>query len=215
MKTELSVTTPEGLNENFPGQFEVGRWLDNIISFPMQIFIVTTKKKNGLNNAQLNSWGITAGPGSNPYFIFQDMEYTDTYKLIKENGEFIINLFPKRIRDKAFKTTQHYAEDIDEVIESGLTPIEGLKTNACRIEECVAHYECKLEWTKELGKGHVLVCGKIVSASVDNDLLSGDLEEILKSSDIMFYLKSPIDCSNGWKVSEKYYYGTMSTEIFE
>ena len=215
MKTELSVTVPEGLKENFPGQFEVGRWLDNIILFPMQVFIVTTRKKNGLNNAQLNSWGVTAGPGSAPYFMFQDMEHSDTHTLIKENGQFTINLCPKQIKDKALKTTEHYAEAIDEVIASGLTPISGLRTDVCRIEECVAHYECRLEWIKELGKGHVLVCGRIVSASVNNELLSGDLKQILSSSDILFYLKSPVSCSDGWNVSENYYYGTMSGEIFE
>ncbi|MDP4093413.1 MAG: flavin reductase [Bacillota bacterium] len=215
MKIELGAATPEGLKENYPGQFEVGRWLDNIIPFPMQIFIVTTRKKNGLNNAQLNSWGMTAGPGSKPRFLFQDMEYTDTYKLINVTGEFVINLFPKEIRDNAFKTALHYEENIDEVLESGLTPIEGLKTNACRIKECVAHYECKLEWTKPLGNGHVLVCGEIVSASVDEGLLTGDLKEILETADIMFYLKSPIDCKDGWKVSDKYFYGAMSDEIFE
>lgn len=61
----------------------------------------------------------------------------------------------------------------------------------------------------------MLVCGKIVSASVDEELMTTDRKETLKVADIMFYLKSPIDNTDGWKVSDKYYYGTMSTEIFE
>jgi flavin reductase (DIM6/NTAB) family NADH-FMN oxidoreductase RutF len=181
MKLELSVTPPAGIKETWPGQFEIGRWLDNVIFMPGQLFIVTTRKQNGLHNAQLNAWGMTAGPGSSPCFLFLgDNERSDTHKLVKANGEFGINFCPHSIKEKAFNTIKHYNADEDEVIESGLTPIDGLKTNVCRIKECVAHYECTLEWIKDLGKGHMLTCGKIVAASVNEELITGDTQEKLE-----------------------------------
>ena len=54
-----------------------------------------------------------------------------------------------------------------------------------------------------------------VSASIDNGLLSANLKDNLSTSDILFYLKSPIDCTQDWAVSAHYYYGTMAAEVFE
>jgi flavin reductase (DIM6/NTAB) family NADH-FMN oxidoreductase RutF len=202
MKLELSVTPPAGLKEAWPGQFEIGRWLDNVIPFPGQLFIVTTRKPNGLHNAQLNAWGMTGGPGSSPCFLFLDNDHSDTHRLVKANGEFGINFCPHNIKEKAFNTIKHYTEDEDEVIQSGLTPLDGLKTNVCRIEECVAHYECKLDWIKDLSNGHVLTCGKIVAASVDDGLVTGDMQEKFATAGIMYYVKPSVDYNNGWEVAE-------------
>lgn len=215
MKVELPVRPPKELNESWPGQFQVGRWLDNIIPFPMQVFVVTTRKENGLNNAQLNSWGMTVGSGMSPYFIFSDMTSTDTYKLINKNKEFVVNIPSISIKDKVIKTTTHYGEDVDEIIESGLTPIPGIKVGAARVEECIAHYECEMEWVKNLPGGQAIICGKILAASADEKIMTGNIQENINNSNVMFYLKEPIDYFNNLKLAGKTFYGTLSSNVVE
>lgn len=215
MKIELPVRPPKDLKETWPGQFFVGRWLDNAIPVPMQVFVITTRKKNGLNNAQLNSWGMLAGSGACPYFIFSDLTSTDTYKLIQENKEFVVNIPSLAIKDKIMKTTIHYPEDADEIIESGLTPIRAIKSSACRVEECFAHYECEMEWEKKLSGGQAIICGRIVAASADESVLTNRMEDKIKKSNVIFYLKDPIGYSNGWEKAGKVYYGTLSEKVVE
>jgi flavin reductase (DIM6/NTAB) family NADH-FMN oxidoreductase RutF len=50
-----------------------------------------------------------------------------------------------------------------------------------RIKECKAHFECTLEWFKEVDKkGGILCSGRIVSASGDREALIGDIESKMR-----------------------------------
>lgn len=214
MKKELPIRPPSEIKESWPGQFEIGRWLDNIIPFPMQVFIITTTKSNGLNNAQLNSWGMTIGSGNHPCFLFSVLINSHTYRSIRKNKEFVVNLPPLQIKENTLKTAIHYKYDEDELLESGLTPIKSIKVNTCRIEECVAHYECVFEWEKLLTGGNVLICGEIVAASADESILTADIKNNIEKANVFFYLKEPIDLTNNRLVG-KTYYGTISKDVRE
>ena len=214
MKKELPIIPPSEIKESWPGQFEIGRWLDNLIPFPMQVFIITTMKSNGLNNAQLNSWGMTIGPGSHPCFLFSVLINSDTYRYIRKNKEFVVNLPSIRIKEKALKTAKHYKNDEDELLASGLTPIKSMKVNASRIEECIAHYECVYEWDKLLPGGNMLICGEIVAASADESILTADIKNNIEKADVFFYLKETIDLANN-KLVGKTYYGALSSNVRE
>ena len=55
---------------------------------------------------------------------------------------------------------------LSEIERAGLTPIPSEKVRPPRIEECVAHYECLLDWHKR-----DLIFGKAVAVSVDKSLM--------------------------------------------
>jgi hypothetical protein len=48
----------------------------------------------------------------------------------------------------------------------------------------------------------MLTCGKIVAASANEELITGDMQEKLEQAGMMFYLKPQVDYNNGWEVAE-------------
>jgi flavin reductase (DIM6/NTAB) family NADH-FMN oxidoreductase RutF len=174
MKLDLPVIPPAGLKEGWPGQYQVFSWYNFALNIPTAVFMVTTLKKNGLSNVQLNAWGMLIGSGKEPKFILQVMHNSDTCRLIRQNQEFVIN-FPSYDRTEYWlKTAEHYPEDIDEISTSGLTPEPSSVVAAPRIKECYAHYECTLDWMREVEEEvpiNTLIQGRIVNATIDEEYL--------------------------------------------
>jgi hypothetical protein len=86
-----------------------------------------------------------------------------------ETREFVINIPTEDILDKVLKvsiTSKHPCpKGVDEIEMSGLTSFPSDKVRPPSIEECVAHYECILDWNKDN-----LIVGKVVAVSVDRTM---------------------------------------------
>ena len=161
------------------GQFQVFSWYNFVLNIPTAVFIVTTKKKNGLSNAQLNAWGMLLGSGSEPKFMLQLMNNSDTLRLIKANKEFVINFPSYDLKQRFMKTAAHYPYDVDEICASGLTPEPCKVVSVQRVKECYAHYECVLDWLKEVEAEtpvNTLMMGKVVHAAIDEEYLLPEIK---------------------------------------
>jgi flavin reductase (DIM6/NTAB) family NADH-FMN oxidoreductase RutF len=82
-----------------------------------------------------------------------------------------------------------------------------------RIEECKAHFECKLCWYKEThprGQDDVgiLVLGEIVAASGDSDVLTGTSPEKVEEMKTVYVLSRNVDALN-MKTTNSMTYGTI------
>ena len=62
MKREFS-TKPEVITEQWPGELTAFSWHDFVTSIPSPLFVVTTYKSNGKENACLQSWSCFVGDG--------------------------------------------------------------------------------------------------------------------------------------------------------
>jgi flavin reductase (DIM6/NTAB) family NADH-FMN oxidoreductase RutF len=101
--------------------------------------------------------------------MLQLMNNSDTLRLIRANQEFVVNLPSYDLKQRFMKTTEHYPHEVDEITTSGLTPEPCQVVSAPRVKECYAHYECVLDWLKEVETEtpvNTLVVGSVVHAAV-------------------------------------------------
>lgn len=86
-----------------------------------------------------------------------------------------------KILKAALITVNPCLPGVNEIEKAGLTPIPSEKVKPPRIKECVAHYECVLDWYRE-----ALIVGKTVAVSVDESLIGGR-----DSRKMMFIVEDP------------------------
>lgn len=190
MKIDFPVTPPLDVQEGWKGQFKVFSWYNFVLNIPTAVFIVTTRKENGLPNAQLNAWGMLVGSGTEPKFLLQVMNKSDTLRLIQAYQEFVVN-FPRiDLAPRFSRTTTHYPEHVDEITASGLTAEHSMIVSVPRVAECYAHYECVLDWLRPVETKtpmNTLIQGSIVNMTVDDEYLLPEIKETFKKRAIPYH----------------------------
>lgn len=205
MKIDLPVNPPSDIKQGWEGQFQVFSWYNFVLNIPTPVFLVTTRKENGLSNVQLNAWGMLIGSGTEPKFIMQVMNDSDTLRLIERNKEFMINLSSYSLKERLLKAAEHFNAETDEIAAAGFTAENASVIKAPRIRECFAHYECVLDWVKpveEKVKVNTLVQGSVVHAAIDEEYLADDMRESYRKRALAyhfseFYHHSTRSCSGG------------------
>lgn len=190
MKAELPII-PQDVREEWPGQFTVFSWLSFAINLPSPIFVVTTLKENGRTNAALNAWGMFAGTGREPKFMMTVDNSSDTCRLLKSGGEFVVNLASADLRGQLFRTIEHYPDDVDELSASGLTPEPSRVVKPPRVKEAWGHFECVVEWThdvEEQEKRSTLIMGRVVAAAMDEECMQGSPREAFQRRQLPYYV---------------------------
>lgn len=97
----------------------------------------------------------------------------DTIANIKETKEFVVNIPPAEILEKVLNCSEHFPRGVSELEKTGLTTLKSNKVKPPRVKECLAWFECKLEFLKEAGD-HMLVVGRVVDAEVKDGYLKKD-----------------------------------------
>lgn len=93
-----------------------------------------------------------------------------SHHIIKESGEFVINLVTE---DLAFATDYcgvKSGRDVDKFKEMKLTPVRGEKVNCPAIEESPVNIECRVREIHEYGS-HDMFVADIVNVKVNDELL--------------------------------------------
>jgi flavin reductase (DIM6/NTAB) family NADH-FMN oxidoreductase RutF len=100
-------------------------------------------------------------------------------KNILSTGEFIINIPGNELAKKVWKVLEIEPTGEAEIKKAGFTPVKSTKLTTPRIEECKAHLECSLDWTKKYGEDMVIF-GRVLLASVDKKVVEAELLERYK-----------------------------------
>ena len=85
-----------------------------------------------------------------------------SYNLIKETGEFVINITTKKLARATDWCGVKSGQDVDKFKETGLTPVPGSKISAPLIAESPLNLECKVTEVKNLGS-HDMFLAEIVA----------------------------------------------------
>ncbi len=200
MKLELPVTPPPHLKEQWPGQFSLFSYYTFSIDVPMPVFIVTTLKENGLANAALSSWGMMAGSGKEPKFLLQVHNYTESRRLIEQNGEFVINYPSLPLYLQALETVKRFDGQTDEILASGLTHERSTVVKAPRVAECFACLECRVDWIRGMESGEetsTLVQASIVHAAIDDAVCRDGLPDSLRLRQWAIHVSESVNPVNG------------------
>ena len=164
-KIPLPVQAPKSLPDE-----EARNWYreKNFIIRP--VVIITTVNREGKQNAAVKTNFMTVSSMKSYAFCCSPEHHT--YRNILETGEFVVNVPTDDILSKVLKlatlTVNPCPPGVNEIDKAGLTPISSERVEPPRIEECVAHYECLLDWHRE-----ALICGKVVAVSVDKSFFEG------------------------------------------
>lgn len=93
-----------------------------------------------------------------------------SYGLIRETGEFVINVAPYDIASQVLFCGRRSGRDVDKFAETGLTPKEAQSVRPPIIKECVAHLECRVVQDIEAGD-HRIVVGEVSAAYANRGIL--------------------------------------------
>jgi flavin reductase (DIM6/NTAB) family NADH-FMN oxidoreductase RutF len=200
MKIELPVVPPAHIQEQWEGQFSVFSYYAFVIDVPSPVFIVTTLKENGLANAALSAWGMMAGSGKEPKFLLQVHNYTESRRLIEQNGEFVINFPSIGLYRQMRNTVNRYDGQTDEILASGLTPEPSAAVKAPRVAECFACLECRVDWLRDIEtdvKVSTLVQASVVHAAIDGSVACDSARESHRLRQWAYDIQEPINPANG------------------
>ena len=199
MKHEIQIDTPENLEEIWPGSYDLFSWLEYVVTIPYPMFIITTRKANGVPNACLHSWGFLVGDRDNYTSILGVLDYYHTFENILREGEWCLNYPSLDDYEKCFQTIHVNEADNDEITAAGLTVEAGQIIHAPRIAESHINLECKLEWHRPLyenSQWHIMA-GRIVHVAMDETAMATEPDERMKGMQLMYNIRGLMNPISG------------------
>jgi len=115
--------------------------------------------------------GITNTVPPKTYISVRPSRYS--YDIIKQNGEFVINLVPSTLAKTADFCGIYTGKKVDKFEKCGLTKEKASKVNVPLIGECPISIECKVTDIIPLGSHHMFLAD-ILAVNVEKRLLDGD-----------------------------------------
>ena len=110
-----------------------------------------------------------------------------SYALIKQSGEFVINLVDKRLTPCADWCGVRSGLKYNKFLETGLTPVRASKVSVPMIEESPVNLECKVTQIIPLGT-HDLFLAEILAVHVNGELFSPKTDAIeLQRANLVAY----------------------------
>jgi len=133
--------------------------------------MITTVDTEGRVNAA--GFATCVRVAHNPVFIsFTSGLRNDTHRNVLDTGEFVVNLVPfdQRIMEATRVVGLPFPTGVNELDIAGLTAIPSTVVAPPRIADCHAHFECKVEWTKQWDT-RLMVVGRLVAVTIDEDCI--------------------------------------------
>ena len=149
---------------------------------PRPICWASTLSKEG--NANLAPYSFFNLFSSNPPIVVfssnrrgRDNTTKDTYHNLLDNGEVVVNIVSYDLVHQMNISSTDYAENINEFLKAGVTPIASEVVKPFRVKEAKVQLECILEDTKHLGKeggaGTLFICA-IQKIHIHSSVLAED-----------------------------------------
>ncbi|MBQ8827526.1 MAG: flavin reductase family protein [Clostridia bacterium] len=109
-----------------------------------------------------------------------------SYEIIKETGEFTINLPGSRLAKRTDLCGMKSGRKEDKFKTCGFTKLAGEKVSCPSIAECPVNIECKVEQILPMGS-HDMFIAKIVSVSADAEIIDSDGKLRMDKADVLAY----------------------------
>lgn len=149
MKREFD-TMPETFQEVWPGEFESFSWQDFLTAIPSPLFLVTTYKSNGKENACMQSWSTFVGSDGEFLCLLGSVSKSGhLYRTLRERNCCVVNFMSRGNYSRCLATIQSNGFDDDEITAAGLTAERAASVDAPRVQECFLNLECEFLWEHE------------------------------------------------------------------
>ena len=145
-------------------------WKPGNMVYPVPAVMVTAAAREGKGNIITIAW--TGTVCTNPpmaYISVRPERYS--YGMLKETGEFVINLTTEKLVRATDYCGVKSGRDTDKWKETGLTPIPAQEVNVPLIKESPVNIECRVSEIRELGSHHMFLA-RVVAVDVDEAYLN-------------------------------------------
>ena len=145
-------------------------WKPGNMVYPVPAVMVTAADREGKSNIITIAW--TGTVCTNPpmaYISVRPERYS--YGMLKETGEFVINLTTEKLVRATDYCGVKSGRDTDNWKETGLTPIPAQEVNVPLIKESPVNIECRVSEIRELGSHHMFLA-RVVAVDVDEAYLN-------------------------------------------
>ena len=145
-------------------------WKPGNMVYPVPAVMVSVGDKEGKTNIFTVAW--TGNACTNPPMVYISVRPERySYELIKDSGEFVINLTTEALVKATDYCGVRSGRDVDKWKECSLTKAEAAKLSyAPIIEESPVNIECKVNRALELGS-HVMFIADVVCVDADEAYL--------------------------------------------
>lgn len=109
-----------------------------------------------------------------------------SYDIIRETGEFVINLTTDRLLRATDYCGVKSGRDVDKFKEMNLTPLASQNVKAPGIAESPVNIECKVTEVKPLGSHHLFMA-EVVGVTVDEEFMDEKGKFHLNASGLVTY----------------------------
>ena len=155
---------------------------------PRPIGWIGSQSLSGIYNLAPYSYfnGLSYNP---PFVMFSagnrpDGSKKDSVLNAEETGEFVVNISTWDTRHQMNDTSWILEAETDELIKTGLTPIDSINVKPKRVAESPVHFECKYHQTVQLpGKEgfHHVVFGQVIGIHIKDEFITDEgMVDVLK-----------------------------------
>lgn len=139
---------------------------------PVPAALVSCQDKGGRSNIITIAWtGVVCSTPPMVSISIRPSRYS--HGIIKETGEFVVNVPPSGIVEKVDICGIVSGKNVDKFKEAGLTAVPATVVSAPLIEECTISLECKVTEIVPLGV-HDMFLGEIVATHVADEAFDAD-----------------------------------------
>lgn len=146
-------------------------WKGGALSAPLPPVMVTCSDGERDNIITIAWTGIVNTVPPKTYISVRPSRHS--YNIIKESGEFVINLTPSSLIKTADYCGIYTGAKVDKFAKCGLNKAEASQVRVPLIEECPLALECRVTDIIPLGSHHMFLAD-IVAVDVDESLLDKD-----------------------------------------
>ncbi len=144
-------------------------WKAGNMVYPVPAVMVSCKRGDETPNIITVAWcGTVCSTPAMVSISVRKERYS--YDIIKESGEFVINLVTKKLTKATDYCGVRSGRDVDKFSEMKLTPLPSKYINAPGIEESPVNIECKVTQVIELGS-HDMFLAEVLGVTVDDSLM--------------------------------------------
>ena len=145
------------------------QWKPGNMVYPLPAVMVSCADKEGSSNIITVAW--TGTVCTNPPMAYISVRpERHSYQMIRETGEFVINLTTTELAYATDFCGVRSGRDVDKFSEMKLTKEQGSVVAAPMIAESPVNIECKVREVQELGSHHMFLAD-VVAVHVDDQYM--------------------------------------------
>ncbi len=153
--------------------------------YPVPVVLVSCQGLNGPPNIITVAWtGIIC---SDPGLVHVSIRpQRHSHRLIKERGEFAINIPTAAMARKVDYCGVVSGRDVDKFKECGFTPVPGETIGVPLIDQCPVGMECRVVHMLDVGV-HTLFIGEVLAVRADEGVVCDGSIEVEKVDPLVYF----------------------------